>query len=625
MSGSAAWLRTPGTCRDLTFLGLVVAVLYLLTGNHPALGSSNRYAESCREMVELGEWMVPHLGYVPYFEKPILTYWLGAASQWLFGGGNLATNLPAGLAALVSMFATYALGVRLRDRVFGLAAALLLLGCALFLGFASTLTTDPIIAACLAVCWWTWWRWEEERRAASAGADRWLWGFWTALGLAFLAKGPVAVVLAGLAVGGYALLAGGLRGMFATLWAMHPLRGSAILLAINLPWSIVVWLRDPRFLEFFYVRINFQAFFDGSINHPGPWWYYGPVLAGYLAPFTPVAVPALAIGLWRALVPALRAIRLGGINRLPDAASLRPRLYLAGVVVLPLLFLSVSASKLGTYPLPLLPAVVLLALDALWNPSVAQRRWWAGLLIAFGGALLIALISAPWIVVALEEAREHDLPTVIHVFGQPLAVGHHRDLGLENVAWQQLPLALSALALLAAGVLWCVIEAGRHRLRSALLGLGAGFTALAVVMLPRIDGFIIDLDGSRLMEVVRARGGPADPVILHQDEVHDYELVHALRRRTAIFGHARELGMGHLAEVLPRNRPFPPKPYDTNGENLPENRWLLSRQRLQEVWNRPQRLWLVCEQNVVDDLRASGLPVHLIDRARIVLLVSNQP
>lgn len=624
-----SWLSTQSTARDVWFLTLVVAVLYLLTGDHPALGSANRYTEACREMVELRQWAVPHLGYVPYLEKPILMYWLGAATQWLFGSGNLASNLPAGLAGLVTVLATYALGSRLRGPLFGLHAGLLLLTSAFFLSMVSTLTTDPILAACLAVGWWTWWRWQESRDSGTAGGH-WIWGFWAALGCAFLTKGPVAIVVAGAAIGGYAFLTGGLRGVVTTWWAMCPLRGLLVLAAINLPWTLVIWQRDPRLLEFFYVYINFQAFFDGSHNHPGPWWYYGPILAGFLAPYTLLALPALVVGCWQALAPAVRRFSalsgwLGEASTTPLPAAIRARLFLACVVLFPLIFFSLSASKLGTYPMPLLPAIVVLVMDAWWDWEAGGRRWWVWVIVAAIAIFMLALACAPWVVIAIEEVSEQPQPLTIGLLGLHWVIGNHSDPGLAGVNWALLPLALLAIAVLAGGLLWSCIVAVQGRLLQAMAMLGAAFTLVVILILPRIDDLIIDLDGARLMTVVKTQGGTDDLVILHQEVVHDYELVHTLGRRTAILGNARELGIGHLSESTPPSVPFPPDPYETNGETLPANRWLYSHVRLHEEWGGQRRLWLVCDQSLIRELEKSGLTIHRIDHYRKTWLVSNRP
>ena len=94
------------TNQRLTFLiASLFVLLYLmpLSVRPLFIPDETRYAEVPREMIATGDWMVPHLNGLRYFEKPVMGYWLTALSLKVFGENNLAVRLPSALAAGITM------------------------------------------------------------------------------------------------------------------------------------------------------------------------------------------------------------------------------------------------------------------------------------------------------------------------------------------------------------------------------------------------------------------------------------------------------------------------------------------------------------------------------------------
>jgi 4-amino-4-deoxy-L-arabinose transferase-like glycosyltransferase len=317
-----------------------------------------RYASIGREMARSGDWVTPRLWGQPWFEKPALLYWMTGAAFRLGLGPDLAPRLPV---ALMSMAFLVFYWWMLR-REFGCAAAwiaaLILSTSAGWWAYSQSGVTDLPLSAAFAAAMLLALPWIARR-------DQQLLPYASLmLGLAVLAKGPVSLVLA-------APIALGWRG-----WRdlLH-LRVIAPFLLIALPWYVLCYLRNgAAFLNDFFWLHNFQRFTSGSLQHVQPWWYYVPVLALLLLPWTLLA-PLAAIG----------------------SPVDRRSLFLSLVTLWPLVFFSISVNKLPGYILPLFPALA--ALIALGLSQMRNAAPW----LAVTSLLLAAYpIAAPLLAAAIE-------------------------------------------------------------------------------------------------------------------------------------------------------------------------------------------------------------------------------
>jgi 4-amino-4-deoxy-L-arabinose transferase-like glycosyltransferase len=311
------------------------------------------YAEASREMVESGDWLTPHFNYENRFEKPILYYWLTAATYLVSGTGEGPARFWSAMSGVGLVLITWALaGGHTRSPAAWLAGAIVATspGCFTMARWAlpdlplTFFITLSILAVLRAV--------DDARPSASA------WWALAGLGaaLGFLTKGPVALVIPGV--------------VLAPIWlrerrTIHlPLRGIAIaalvFAVVGLPWYVAMWSEHGQaYLRGFFLGDNVERFTTQRFNDARPVWYYVPVvLAGVL----PWSVYLLTF-VWRPLIAALRR------TWMPSQTEWRLLLW----SVMPLLFYTASIGKQPRYILPVLPPIAVLLAQAIAARVAASR------------------------------------------------------------------------------------------------------------------------------------------------------------------------------------------------------------------------------------------------------------
>jgi len=203
----------------VALLWLAIAVVYLgAIGAYPfADPDEPRYAEIPREMLELRDWVTPHLNYVKYFEKPPLVYWLTALSFKAFGLHEWSARIWPALSGLAGIGMAYILGRAMFDPWTGQAAAALLAAAPLYFGLSQVLVLDAPLTALMTValgCVWL----------AYTGVRRQLFTVvaYAATALAVLTKGPTALLLPGVIVVLFLLLRRDLGARPAGVRRHHP-------------------------------------------------------------------------------------------------------------------------------------------------------------------------------------------------------------------------------------------------------------------------------------------------------------------------------------------------------------------------------------------------------------------
>ncbi|MCS0809541.1 glycosyltransferase family 39 protein [Massilia agilis] len=382
------------------------------------------YAEIAREMLETGNYVVPHLNGVPYIEKPPLLYWLCALSMKLLGPTPAAARLVSAgsmLALSVGLFQFARMHGNARAGVFASVGAASALPVALV---AHVVLFDPLLTALLGGCLLCY---LHSYLVHSRKALRWAAFL---LALAVLDKGGVALALAGGTVALFLLLVRDRQG-----WRrLFDPAAIAVLLLVAGVWHLAAALMQPGFAWFYFINEHVLRFLgqrQPDDYHHGPLWFYLPRLLLMLAPWTPFLL---------LLAPARGASpgTSGTIVRFCQAATL-----------FPLLFFSLSAAKADYYLMVALPGL------ALWlGIELAQRLAAPDRLVAacWGvslGLAALALFAAPG-------AFSGSVPLPVLAMLGAAALGlaiFGRSLFLRQRTTRARELALLAVALLSAAAL----------------------------------------------------------------------------------------------------------------------------------------------------------------------------
>ncbi|TCK74153.1 4-amino-4-deoxy-L-arabinose transferase-like glycosyltransferase [Acidipila rosea] len=392
-----------GTVEALTLFGFTA--FFLFYGLVPIFGGDGlglvgadepRYAQVAREMLTRHDYITPILYGKPWLEKPALYYWRAMFSFREFGIHDWSARLPSASFAFVLVTLIF-LHIR-RFRPGGqLDAALMTASAAGILAFARGASTDMQLAAPLCIGMLGWYAWYET------GSKFWLFDLYFFVGAATLAKGPVAPFLALIILLAFIALRREWSLLRRTVW--WP--GIALYLAMVLPWYIAVQRRNPNFLRVFFLQHNLERFATDRYHHSHAFWYYLPIMLLALTPWAVIAVAAFAdavrgsIAEWKARGAKFHYI---GHTRAGDAF---PE-FLVLWALIPVLFFSLSDSKLPGYILPAVPPLTILCGDYLNRIREQGLRPW--LLIAH--AVLTGIMTAFVLLLPVHIVHPHGLPPV---------------------------------------------------------------------------------------------------------------------------------------------------------------------------------------------------------------------
>jgi 4-amino-4-deoxy-L-arabinose transferase-like glycosyltransferase len=397
----------------LCVLILPALLLYPCRSFHLLEPDEGRYAQIPKEMVESGNWIVPTLQGEAYLDKPPLMYWLVSLSYKTFGISEASARLVPALAVHLTILLVYLIGRRSIGERGAFWAAMILSVAPGFLGVARLLLLDGLLTFCVTtsvLCGF------EAVRTGRLKREWWIAAA-VMSGLGFLTKGPISEVLLFPPLLAYAWLrarrtpAPNLSDRYfdfpvaagrppihtentsAQVRWLDVLLFGAIVICINLPWYIAIYLKEPIFLKHFFWEHNVMRFLK-PFDHLEPVWYYAPIfLAGFL--------PGVIL-----FVPYVRNMLLGSESTQRSSAG--GFWLLSGLWCL--CFFSFSGSKLPTYILPAFPPLCLalgeFVARSVWDKRLATRGIIATFACIIGFAHYVVL---PWYAFERSPMRDPEL------------------------------------------------------------------------------------------------------------------------------------------------------------------------------------------------------------------------
>ncbi|BEO37388.1 undecaprenyl phosphate-alpha-4-amino-4-deoxy-L-arabinose arabinosyl transferase [Serratia marcescens] len=358
-------------------LAVFFALVYLIPLNGRLLWQPDetRYAEISREMLQRGDWVVPHLLGLRYFEKPVAGYWFNNISQWLFGENNFAVRFGSVFSTGMTALLVFALAMLMwRNARRASLATLMFLSMVLVFSIGTYSVLDPMISLWLAAAMVSYYLTLKATSVKGKLGAYALLGL--ACGMGFMTKGFLALAVPVIAVIPIVIQQRRIK----DLLFYGPV---AIVTAtlLSLPWALAIAQREPDFWNYFFWVEHIQRFAEDNAQHKAPFWYYLPILLAAVLP-------------WLALLPG--ALLKGWRERVQ-----RPELFfLLSWAMMPLIFFSIAKGKLPTYILPCMAPLALLMTAYAEDYAATLRTklfkanaWLNGLFGLIGIVALVVLIS----------------------------------------------------------------------------------------------------------------------------------------------------------------------------------------------------------------------------------------
>jgi hypothetical protein len=339
---------------------LPIILLLFGLGNFPIyIVDEARNAQAAWEMFQAGEWVVPTFNEGVRTDKPPLHYYVMILFYGALGKTAVAARLGSAICGILTMGGIWWFTRKYWGRV-PATLAVIVYGLSLYVPIQFFLATpDPYLALAFTLGMLLLYDGYTTGRLGPL-----LFGY-LGLGLAILAKGPVALILAFFGGGLFLLLSPGK--LLQKLKLLKLPLGLATVLVVAVPWFVAVHeATDGLFTHDFFLEHNFQRFTNTKEGHGGPSILILGIASFSLFPYSFWLPQALSM-VWKKREGAL--------------------LYCASVGLAVIVFFALSQTKLPSYPFPALGFLAIMI--GVYLADLLQGRLKLGDKISFYSAALI--------------------------------------------------------------------------------------------------------------------------------------------------------------------------------------------------------------------------------------------
>lgn len=264
----------------LWILLALLAILYFFGSNVLPLipPDEPRYSQVARQMFESGDWITPRLENHPWFEKPVLLYWLMCLSFKIFGVTEFALRLPSALSALICVYLTYNIVRKAAGETSALLSAIILGTSAFFVAFSHAATFDMLLTVCVAASLWSFFQFD-----ALTGKKLHLFAAYAFCGLGILAKGFVAPAVIALTAAIYWYA----EHRFRDMSKLHLITGILLAAVVAGVWLVpITFIHGSVFWNDFFLQHHLARFTSSKLHRAESVFFYVPIVLLGMYPWT---------------------------------------------------------------------------------------------------------------------------------------------------------------------------------------------------------------------------------------------------------------------------------------------------------------------------------------------------